>query len=124
MRATPTEEKKAGAVDVFFGGDLNIEFSLDNTDGDLQGLDRIEWYGVYGPECTGGGEDTIAYEVIDLVTTVERLLTAPWQAPGRIMKTTASSTRGELEDQGPAKNSSTTSWAQKTYARRPGITSL
>ena len=42
--------------------DLDIEFGLDNIDGDLQGLDCIEWYGMYGPECRGGGEDTIAYE--------------------------------------------------------------
>ena len=48
---TLTEKKRAGAVDCFIGGDLNIEFRPDNADGDLQGLDSIGWY---GPECRGG----------------------------------------------------------------------
>ena len=29
---------------------------LGNTGEDLQGLDIIEWYGMYGPKCRGGGE--------------------------------------------------------------------
>ena len=58
VRASLTE----GAVDFFIGGDLNIEFRLDTADDDLHGLDSIDWYGMYGPECRGGGEDTIAYE--------------------------------------------------------------
>ena len=61
VRATLTEWKRASAVD-FIGGDLNIELTLDNTDGEHHGLDSIEWYGMYGPECRGGGEDTIAFE--------------------------------------------------------------
>ena len=65
MSATLIEGKKAGAVDFFFiGGDLNFELRLDNTGGELQGLDSIEWYKMYGPECRGGGEDTIACEKI------------------------------------------------------------
>ena len=56
MRATLT------VVDFFIGGDLNIEFRLDNVDEDLHGLDSIDWYGMYGPECGRGGEKTIAYE--------------------------------------------------------------
>ena len=61
VRATLIEGKRAGAVD-FFIGDLNIELRLDNTGGDLQGLDSIEWSGMYGPECRAGGEDTTANE--------------------------------------------------------------
>ena len=60
VRATLTEEKKEGAVDFFFGGDLNIELRLDNVDDDLHSLDSIDWYGMYGPECRVGGDDTIA----------------------------------------------------------------
>ena len=62
VRATLIEGKEAGAVDLFVGGDLNSEFRLDNVNEDLHGLDSIDWYGMYGPECRGGGEDTIAYE--------------------------------------------------------------
>ena len=25
-------------------------------------LHGIDWYGIYGPECLGGGEDVITYE--------------------------------------------------------------
>ena len=63
VRATLTEGKRAGAVDFFICGDLNIELKLDIADDDHQGLDSIELYGMYGPECRGGGgEDTIACE--------------------------------------------------------------
>ena len=55
LRAILTEGKKEGAVAFFIGGDLNIEFRLDSTDGDLQGSDSIEWNEMYGPECRGGG---------------------------------------------------------------------
>ena len=34
--------RKAGAVDFYIGGDINIEVKLGNT-GDLWGLDTIEW---------------------------------------------------------------------------------
>ena len=33
-----TDGKKEGAVDFLIGGDLNIEFSLENADEDLHGL--------------------------------------------------------------------------------------
>ena len=46
VRATLTEEKRAGAVDFFIGNDLNIDLKLDS-----QGLDSIEWYGMYGPSA-------------------------------------------------------------------------
>ena len=46
VRATLIEGRRAGAV-VFF-----IH----------QGLDSIKWYAMYGPECRGGGEDTIGIE--------------------------------------------------------------
>ena len=38
MRATLTEGKKAGAVDFFVGGDVNIEVRLGSTGEDLRGL--------------------------------------------------------------------------------------
>ena len=56
------EGKKLGAVDFFIGGDINIELKLEPGDEDLQGLDGIDWYGIYGPECLGGGGDVITYE--------------------------------------------------------------
>ena len=62
VKVTLTEGKGAGAVDFFIGGDLNVELKLDTADGEHQGLDSIELYGMYVPECKGGGEDTIAYE--------------------------------------------------------------
>ena len=62
VRATLTEGKRAGAVDFFIGGDLNIELKSDIADDDHQGLDSIELYGMYGPECRGGGEHLIACE--------------------------------------------------------------
>ena len=68
VRATLTEGKRAGAFDFFFGGD--IELRLDSTDNEHQSLDRIEWYGMYGPECRG--EDTIAYGKIEVATTIAK----------------------------------------------------
>ena len=46
----------------FIGGNINIELKLEPDDEDLQGLDGIDWYGIYGPECLGGGEDVVTYE--------------------------------------------------------------
>ena len=57
-----TEGRKAGAIDFYIGGDINIEMKLGNAGDDLWGLDSIESYGMYGPECRGGGEDVITYE--------------------------------------------------------------
>ena len=59
VRATLTEGKKEGAVAFFVGGDFNIEFRLDNGNEDLQGMDSIDWYWMYGPECRGSGVDAI-----------------------------------------------------------------
>ena len=56
------EGKMLGAVDFFIGGDSNIELELEPGDEDLQGLDGTDWYGIYGSECLGGGEDVITYE--------------------------------------------------------------
>ena len=61
VRAAVTEGKRKGAVDSFIGGDLNLELKLDIADDEHRGLDSIEWYGMYGLECKGGGEVTIAY---------------------------------------------------------------
>ena len=55
------EGKKLGAVD-FTGGDINIEPQLEPGDEDLQGLDGIDGYEIYWPECLGGGENVITYE--------------------------------------------------------------
>ena len=57
-----TKGRMAGAVEFFPAGDINIEMRVGNVDEDLQGLDSIEWYGMYGPGCKSGGEDVITYE--------------------------------------------------------------
>ena len=62
MRKIRGEGKKLGAVDFFIGGDINIELKLEPGDEDLHGLDGIDWYGIYGLECLGGGEDVITYD--------------------------------------------------------------
>ena len=62
VRATLTEGRKAGAIDFFIGGENNIQPRLGNAGEDFHGLDSIQWYCLYGPECEGGGEDTITYE--------------------------------------------------------------
>ena len=62
VRAALTEGKREGAVDFFVGGDLNIELKLDIADDEHRGLGSIEWYGMYGHECRGGGEDANVYE--------------------------------------------------------------
>ena len=61
VRATLMEGKRMGAVDFFIGGDLNIELKLCFAGDEHRGLDSIEWYGMYGPECEGSAEDIIAY---------------------------------------------------------------
>ena len=63
-RNVMTEGRMAGAVDFYTGGDINIEIKLGNTAEDLTGLDSIEWYGIYGPESKGGGDDVTTYEKI------------------------------------------------------------
>ena len=62
VRNIVDEGKKLGAVDFFIGGDFDIELKLEPGDEDLQGLDGIDWYGIYGLECLGGGEDVVTYE--------------------------------------------------------------
>ena len=64
MRPTLTVGRRVGggAVDFFIGGDPNIELKLEKDDDEKQGFDSIEWYGLYGPECDGGGEDAIALQ--------------------------------------------------------------
>ena len=60
VSTTLIEGRNADAVDFFIGGDINIELKLGNAGKDLQDLDSIEWYGMYGPECKGGGEGPAA----------------------------------------------------------------
>ena len=48
-----------GAADFYIGGDFNIELKLETTSEDIWGLDSIDWYGIDGLECRGGGEGVI-----------------------------------------------------------------
>ena len=50
VRNVMAEGRTAGVVDFY----INIEMRLGIADEDLQGVDSIEWYGMYGPECKGG----------------------------------------------------------------------
>ena len=70
VRNIMTEGRRAGAVDFYIGGDINIELKLVNTGEDLRGLDSIEWNGMYGPECRGGGEHVISRQESAVVTVV------------------------------------------------------
>ena len=36
--------------------DFYINLKLETTGEDLQGLDGIDWYGMYGPECPACGD--------------------------------------------------------------------
>ena len=38
-----------------------ISTSSSNSKGGAQGLDSLDWYGLCGPECRGGGEDVITH---------------------------------------------------------------
>ena len=74
------EGRKAGAVDFYIGGDFNIELRLGIADEDLHGLDSIEWCGMYGPECEGGGEDVISFEMrcLQLLKEFNCTVTSTW----------------------------------------------
>ena len=52
-----------GVKDFFIGGDLNIELKFEGGSEDFVGLHSIDWYGFYGLECRGGGEDMVTYQV-------------------------------------------------------------
>ena len=62
VRNIMTEGRKTGAVDFYIGGDINIQMKPGNTGEDLWELDSIDWYGMYGPECRGGGEGVTTCE--------------------------------------------------------------
>ena len=62
VRNIRAEGRTAGAVDFCVGGDINIELKQGDTSEDLEGLDSIERYVMYGPDCRGGGEDVITCE--------------------------------------------------------------
>ena len=49
------EGQKMGAKDFFIGGDLNIELELEGGNMECHGFDSLDWNGVHGLECRGGG---------------------------------------------------------------------
>ena len=53
-----------GAKDFLIGDDLNMKFKLETGGAGLefQGLDAMDWYGHFGPECRGGGQCLGMYE--------------------------------------------------------------
>ena len=59
VRATLTEGRKMETVDFYKGGDFNIDMKLGNTGEDRWRLDSIEWCGMSGHECGGGGENVM-----------------------------------------------------------------
>ena len=73
VRVILTEGKRSGAVDFFIGGDLNVELKLNIADYGHKGLDNIEWFWMYGPECKGGGEDIVVCEKKRMVPVIARL---------------------------------------------------
>ena len=81
VRNVMTEGRMAGAVDFYIGGDINVDVRLGDADEDLQGLDSIVWYGMYAPECKGGGEDVITYGKMRLLQLLKEFLctvTSTW----------------------------------------------
>ena len=58
------EGKRMGAKDFFICGDLNVELNLENGDKRIEGLDSLDWNGLYGPESRGGGEDVVTFETL------------------------------------------------------------
>ena len=82
VRDIMSEGKSMGTVDYFIGGDLKIELKLETDHEDLQGLDGIDWYGIYGPECRGGDEDVISYEKklrwLPLLREIGCVVTSTW----------------------------------------------
>ena len=81
-RATLTEGREAGAVDFFTGGDINIELRLGNAGEHLHGVYSIDWYGTYGPECKGGGEDVTTHvkkiRWLQLLKEINCTVTSTW----------------------------------------------
>ena len=67
------EGKEVGATDLCIRGDINIELKFETTGEDLQGLDGIDWYGMFAPECRGGGEAVVTCEKIVVVTAIDRI---------------------------------------------------
>ena len=81
VRNVMTEGRVVGAVDFYIGGDINVDVSLGDADEALQGLDSIVWYGMYAPECKGGGEDVITYGKMRLLQLLKEFLctvTSTW----------------------------------------------
>ena len=69
VRATLTEGKKTGATDFIIGGDLNIEFRMDNANEDLVSI---------GTECTdlnaeGAARTRSPMRKIAMATAIESL---------------------------------------------------
>ena len=62
MKIVIEEVKNMVAKDFFINGDLNIEFKLLSGNVEFLGVDSLDRYGLYGPECQGGGEDVVTYD--------------------------------------------------------------
>ena len=101
VRATLFEEKKAGAVDFF-------------------GLDSIEWYVMYGPECVGGGEDITTKDKKMRWLPKLKEFNCTVQALGRITKTIVSITLGGPGVLGSVRSNSNISWNRRICAPRRG----
>ena len=83
VRRIMNEGKMMEAADVYIGCDINIELKLEITGEDFQGLDGIiDRFGMYGPECRGGGEDVVTYEQklrwLQQVKEVNYTVTSTW----------------------------------------------
>ena len=81
VRNIMTEGRMSASVDFHIGGDINIVMKLGNTGEDLWVLDSIDWYGMCGPECRGGGEGVTTYEKmrwLQLLKDMNCTVTSTW----------------------------------------------
>ena len=114
MRGAPPSRKAEG-VDFQIGGDINIEMKLSNPDKNLQGLDSMERYGMYGPDCRSGGEDVTTYE-----NKIRWLQLLKEFKPGRKMMIVVNITLGGPGDLGSARSNLIFSWGHVLCALRCG----
>ena len=62
------------------GGDLNIELKLECGGGELQGLDSLDWCGLYCLECRKGGEDLKTCEKSFVGCSYDCVVTSTWSS--------------------------------------------